>query len=98
MSPNVAVHYHQFYNLPLLRYSETTRASNRLKYRCGLGSGSAKIFFWRFTSGSGFSSFDFAGLVPVKIKNTLNYWIQVRGSKNLKVQIRFGFKNLKPSI
>ena len=33
-----------------------------------------KICFERFTSGSGFSSFDFAGLVSVKIKNTLNYW------------------------
>ena len=27
--------------------------------------------FYRFSSGSGFSSFNFAGLVPIKIKNTV---------------------------
>ena len=45
-----------------------------------------------------FRRFDFAGLVPVKIKTTLNYRVQVHRSKNLKVQSPFGFKNSKPSI
>ena len=38
------------------------------------------MYFWRFISGSGFLSFDFAGLVPVKIKSTFNYRVQVRFS------------------
>ena len=32
-----------------------------------------KIYFLWFTSGSGFLSFDFAGLVSVEIKNALHY-------------------------
>ena len=57
-----------------------------------------KIYFWRFTSGSVFLPFDITGLVSVKIKHILNYRVEVCLSKNLKVQIWFGFMNLKPSI
>ena len=79
------------------------RASNRFKYRSGLGSGSAKSIF--------------SGLPPVQVfhclilrvwfrfKLKLGYFecsgsgsVRVRKNKNLKVQIRFWFKNLKPSI
>ena len=45
-------------------------ASNRLKYRSGLGS--TKFIFSGLPLVSSFSPFDFATLVPVKIKNTLN--------------------------
>ena len=71
-----------------------SRASNRLKYRSGLGSGFAKFIFSGLPPGWVFRRFDFAGLV----KNTLNCRFQVRESKILKVQIRFEFKNLKPSV
>ena len=58
----------------------------------------SSIYFKRFSSRFSFSSFDFEGLVPVKVKNNLIYRVQVLKSTNLRVQIRFGFKNLKPSI
>ena len=44
-----------------------TRASNRLKYCSGLGSGSAKFIFTIYLRFK-FSSFDFAGLVSFKRK------------------------------
>ena len=83
---------------PVLTVSESiySRASNsnRLKYRSGLSSNSAKFIF------SGLSPIQvFCRLILlIKIKNTLNCRVQVPRNKNLKIQIRLGFKNLKQSI
>ena len=65
-----------------------TRASNRWKYRSGLGS--AKFIFSGLFPVQFVCLFHFEGSVPVKIKNTLNYRVQVRGSKNSKFKFGLG--------
>ena len=73
---------------PMYQYTLKTWASNRLKYHYGLGSSSAKFIFSDLPPVRVFRRFDFAGSVPVKIINTLNYLVQVRRSTNLKVQAK----------
>ena len=65
-------HKHRGVDLQAWYQSVVSMASNRLKYRSGLGSGSAKFIFSGLPPVQACGCLIFAGLVPVKSKNTLN--------------------------